>query len=668
VGTWGTYSGGAAGDNFLGYVPFPFLDPSHVKVKRKLAGSTTYSNLTYRTTASWEALSSVGANGFPNDPNSYRVVLEGANNQYYVQVSMAYGGENWIIYRATPREDTFFVNSSALTAEDLNLAFKKVSYLAEERDQLDITSSNINFDSKYDKTGGTITGNVSITGSASIGDALTLNNNKITNVATPTSASDVATKAYVDLANSPGGVPTILPDSITSTELSKSAGSEAVTTNTIQNLAVTADKIADLTITNGKIANGTIASAKLVSPVTATIGPNVIVCANDGTLNPLYSLPSDSAGSAVNLRKVVSTDAIRVGAVTTTKIADSAVSSAKLGTNAVITSKILNGNVTGEKIAPTTITTDKLLTTGFSFDASGNVNTTSLVSSGNIETSGVVRKPSPLSETFSQTWETIDPSLDYLGTGFNILYKPVISAESGNPLSYRPPVPTLSFPVAYPFRVAFKRAYWAYPNVPNPVDIVTNQWTKKIFNTITFNNTNFFGLSSDGSFLIDGANNPNSRGTWKINANFNITSKSANSGAFYVAVKLVGPGYNTLWSGSTPPFPFNVPANTEYLDTTFSNTANLFYGPYISIEPRGPIPIPVSLSGTFVVDSYSSVPYYIEFFLRSASSTTGDVTDASSNFFEGPSPSVTGFGSGFPFASSNDYRASMGVCELVKIA
>lgn len=651
MGTWGTYSALGAGNNFLGYVPFPFLDPSDVKVKRKLAGSTTYSNLTYRTTASWEALSSVGANGFPNDPNSYRVVLEEATNQYYVQVSRAYGGENWIIYRATPREDTFFVNSSALTAEDLNLAFKKVSYLAEERDQLDIVSSNINFDSKYDKTGGTITGNVSITGSASIGDALTLNNNKITNVATPTSASDVATKAYVDLANSPGGVPTILPDSITSTELSKSAGSEAVATNTIQDLAVTEAKIADLTITNGKIANGTIASAKLVSPVTATIGANVIACATDGTLNPLWDQFQENANSAVNLRRVVTTNAIRIGAVTTTRLADSAVTSAKIGTNAVITAKILNSNVTGEKIAPATITADKLLTSGFSFDASGNVNTTSLVSSGNIQTSGVIRKPSPLSETFSRLWLDIDPTSAYLNTGFSILYKSS-SGTAGGLIT-----PSLNLPANAPFRVLFKRAYWAYPNVPSPVDIVTNQWTKKIFNTITFNNTNFFGLSSDGSFLIDGANNPSARGTWKINANFNITSKSANAGAFYVAVKLVGPGYNTLWNGTA-----------EYLDTTFSNTANLFYGPYISIEPRGPIPIPVSLSGTFVVDSYSSVPYYIEFFLRSSASTTGNVTEASSDFLEGSNPSVNGFGSGFPFASSNDYRASMGVCELVKIA
>lgn len=661
MGTWGTYSALGAGNNFLGYVPFPFLDPSHVKVKRKLAGSNTYTLLTYRTNTAWESLASVSETGFPNDPNSYRVVLEEATNQYYVQISRAYGGENWIIYRATPREDTLFENSSALTAEDLNLAFKKVSYLAEERDQLDIVSSNINFDSKYDKTGGTITGNVSITGSASVGDALSLNNNKITNVATPTLASDVATKAYVDLANSPGGVPTILPDSITSTELSKSAGSEAVTTATIQNLAVTADKIADLTITNGKIANGTIASAKLVSPVTATIGAEVIRCAIDGTLNPLWEQASEFAGSSINLRRAVTTNAIRIGAVTTTRLADSAVSSAKLGTNAVITSKILNSNVTGEKIAPSTITADKLLTSGFSFDASGNVNTTSLVSSGNIQTSGVVRKPNPASQTFSQPWSTLDPTLDYLGTGFNILYKPQFA---GNPSA--PAVPTLNFPTAYPFRVAFKRAYWAYPNLPNPVDITTGQWTKKIFNTITFNNTNFFGLSGDGSFIIDGANNPNARGTWKLNANFNITSKSDTSGCLYLAVKLVGPGYNTLWSGSTPPF--NVPANTEYLDTTFSNTANLFYGPYITIEPRSPIAVPVNLSGTFVVDSYSSTPYYIEIFVRSSfTGTTVGITDAVTNNLEG-SPAVNGFGSGFPFASSNDYRASMGVCELVKIA
>lgn len=665
MGTWGTYSALGAGNNFLGYVPFPFLDSSHVKVKRKLAGSNTYTLLTYRTNTAWESLASVSETGFPNDPNSYRVALEEATNQYYVQVSRAYGGENWIIYRATPREDSLFVNSSALTAEDLNLAFKKVSYLAEERDQLDIVSSNINFDSKYDKTGGTITGNVSITGSASVGDALSLNNNKITNVATPTLASDVATKAYVDLANSPGGVPTILPDSITSTELSKSAGSEAVTTDTIRNLAVTADKIADLTITNGKIANGTIASAKLVSPITATIGANVIACAIDGTLNPLWEQASESAGSSINLRRVVTTNAIRIGAITTARLADSAVSSAKIGTNAVITSKILNSNVTGEKIAPSTITADKLLTSGFSFDASGNVNTTSLVSSGNIQTSGVVRKPNPTSETFSQAWSTIDPTLSYLGTGFNILYKPFVNG--GNPVPELPPVPTLGFPVAYPFRVAFKRAYWAYPNNPDSTLIPRYVWSKKIFNTITFNNTNFFGLSPDGSFIIDGANNPSARGTWKLTCTFYVQNRSDTGPTWYIATRLTGPGYNTLWSGSTPPF--NVPANTEYLDTTFSNTASLFYGPYLSTGTSSPTITPVHLEGTFVVDSYSSAPYWVDIFVRpSYPSTTGinvALESSSNNYHDN---SVNGFGSGFPFASSNDYRASMGVCEIVKIA
>jgi hypothetical protein len=654
VATYGSYTSLGAGNNFLAYVPFPFLAETHVKVRRKLSGSNTYTELTYRTNTAWEALASVGANGFPNDPNSYRVVLEESTNQYYVQVSRAYGGETWIIYRDTPREDSLFVNSSALTAEDLNLAFKKVSYLAEESDQINIVSSTTTFDSKYDKTGGTITGNVSISGSASIGTTLTLNNNKITGVATPTSASDVATKAYVDLANSPGGVPTILPDSITSTELSKSAGSEAVATNTIRNLAVTADKIADLTITNGKIADGTIASAKLVSPITATIGAGVILCANDGSLNPLYSQPSDSAGSTINLRKVVTTDAIRVGAVTTTRLADSAVSSAKLGTNAVITSKILNSNVTGEKIAPSTITTDKLLTTGFSFDASGNVNATSLVSSGNIQTSGVVRKPNPSSETFSQSWSTFDPSLSYLGTGFSIVYKPQFT---GNPSSSI--IPNLIRPASEPFRVMFKRAFWGFPNNPNSTLIPRYAWTKKIFNTITFNNTNFFGLNgTTGEFIIDGANNPSARGTWKLTCNFYITLRSDTGPTWYIATRLTGPGYNTLWNGTA-----------EYLDTTFSNTASLFYGPYLSTVSESPTLIPVRLEGTFVVDSYSSVPYWVDMFVRPSYYNLGSTNvaiDSSSNLLH--DDSVNGFGTNFPFASSDDYRASMGVCELVKIA
>lgn len=637
-------------------VPFPALDPSHIKVKRKLAGESTYTELTYRTETAWQSLVSISQTGYPNDPNSYRVVLQGTTN--VIQISRRYGGETWIVYRVTPREDTLFTNSSALTAEDLNLAFRKVSYLAEERDQIDIISSNTNFDAKYDKTGGTITGDVSISGSASVGSTLTLNNNKITGVATPTESNDVATKAYVDLANSPGGVPTILPNSITSTELSKTGGSEAVTTATIRNLAVTASKIANLTITNDKIAEATIASDKLVSPLTATIGENVISCTDEGTLNPLYAPVEENEGSETDLRRVVSTNAIRIKAVTTSRLADSSVTPVKLATDAVTTSKIVNGNVTGEKIAPTTITSNKLLTTGFSFDSTGNVNATSLVSSGNIQTSGIVRKPNPTSETFSQPWSAVDPNGNYLLTGFNILYKP---ATFNNPNSV--PVPTLSYNNSlYPYRIVFTRAYWEYPNTPAPLTIVGRQWSRKLFNTIIYNNTNFFGLNStNGEFIIDGANNPSARGFWKFTSNFIVTDEFTTGYNVYVASRLRGHGWNRVWEEYPDVERRDNPEN-------LSPDAVLFYGPYIIQEARSPTAVQVRLEGVFEVGSFTTAPFFVEVFARISVSSISNFVDGPSDLYDGPSPAVNGFGSGFAFGSANDFRANLGICELVKIA
>lgn len=104
----------------------------------------------------------------------------------------------------------------------------------------------------------------------------------------------------------------IADGTLTSSKLKQTAGTEAVITAVIRDLAVTTAKLANLAVTVDKLANGSVTSAKLG-------------------------------------QGAVTTAKIEDIAVVTSKIDNLAVTSAKLGQGAVTTDKIYNGAVTIDK-------------------------------------------------------------------------------------------------------------------------------------------------------------------------------------------------------------------------------------------------------------------------------------------------------------------------------
>ena len=529
---------------------FSFIDKTHVKVKRKLNGESTYTNLTYNDSTQWN---SNLAGGYPVNANVYRVVLGNeiglGNTLYYVQFSRAYDPQAiYIVYRETSTYVPAFVNGSALTAEDLNSAFLQLSYQAEEKDQIGISEATINLDGKFDKAGGTISGATTINANLSMGG------NRIENVATPVSANQVATKQYVDLANSVGGVPTILPDSITATELSKVAGSQAVSTATIQNLAVTSAKIADGNVGTTQIADASVTGDKLGNIQGA------IRCASDGSANPLYESSTNTAGSILNLQRPVTSNSIRVSAITTTKIADGAVTAVKLGTDAVTTAKILNSNVTGEKIANSTITSAKLLTSGLSFTSDGNL-TAQATDVASLTSTGDVSVPSYLNHKLTNSWSSIDPTFAYTN-GFSIEYIPQGVNYALPPLTRR-----VKANNAYPYRVCLSQRDWKFMQTGNTLtSLIPNAtWSNRVFNIIDFNNTSFFTLNADGSFTF--SSSADAYGTWLIEG-FLQFGWDGSTAVFDGYSRMFGPGYARTW-----------PTNTEVISNTWSSSdINLFDG------------------------------------------------------------------------------------------
>jgi hypothetical protein len=527
-----TYTIATPSSPYLIAIPFSFLSEENVKVKR-LDNFGIYNSVTYNNDTQWNNNLS---NGYPVSNNVYRVVL-GTEvglgvTDYYVQLSRSYTGVSHIVYRDTPTYVPSFVNGSALTAEDLNSAFLRLSYQAEEKDQIAIGSSNVNLDGKFDKTGGTISGATTISAN------LSMNNNRIENVANPVSSNQVATKEYVDLANSAGGTPTILADTITATELSKVAGTEAVTTATIRDLNVTAGKLATDAVTNTKLADGAVTTAKLGAGLTINFAGNSIRCADDGTTNPLWESTTTSTSNNLNFRRPVTTNSIRALAITTAKVADGAITEPKLATDSVSTNKIVNLNVTGAKIADSTITSAKLLTSGLSF-TSGGALTAQATNVASLTSSGDISAPSWTNHKLTNNWSNLDSSNNF-STGFSIEYAPQFSGGTINVSA--PPVARRVKANPYSSKVVIAHRHW------NQVNAIVNQtWETRKFNIVEFNNTNFFTLNNDGSVTFDGAL---ATGTWLVEGFMQFGWTSA-SGSLHGYSRVAGPGYGKNWNDTT---------------------------------------------------------------------------------------------------------------------
>jgi hypothetical protein len=508
---------------------FPFIDPSHVKVK--YWDGTTFVTTLYRynNDEQWNSNLS-NTDDYPRDAYVYRIVL--ISNVYYIQFSRPFSNATIIIYRETPNYIPSFVNGSALTAEDLNSAFTQLSYQAEEKDQVDIASINVSLAGKFDKTGGTISGATTINSNLSMGG------NRIENVATPVSANQVATKQYVDLANSVGGVPTILSDSITATQLSKVSGSQAVSTATIQDQAVTANKIANLTITADKIVAGTITADKMVSNLSLSLNTGSIKCATDGTSNPLYESTTTSTSNSANSRRPVTSDTIRALAITTSKIADGSVTNSKMATDSVTTSNIVNLNVTGDKIANSTIPSSKLLASGFNFTSTGAL-TAQDTSVASLTSTGDIKAPSWANLKLTNTWSSIDPTSSYVN-GFFPYYRPVVNTSTGQYDFTQPPRTYLKSATSNPFRIIL-----SYENLlrNRNLDTPKNTWSNVKLNRIIFNNTSFFNLASDGTMTIDNTS-PGASGIYLIEGWSECTN--ATQGNILYTNRISGAGWSRV--------------------------------------------------------------------------------------------------------------------------
>ena len=222
---------------------------------------------------------------------------------------------------------------------------------------------------------------------------LDMGSNKVTNLGTPTSNFDAASKYYVDsrvagdigdhndlttnvhgigdtadlvytsdlrLSNErtpvDGSVSTakINNSAVTTEKISNGAvstekisdgavsteklGDTAVTTAKINDGAVTADKIADNGVTTSKIAEGAVTSSKLYSDAVNTT--NIV---------GLAVTSEKIADDAVTTAKILDSN------ITTAKINDGAVEESKIATGAVTELKIADGSVTSAKIANGTI-------------------------------------------------------------------------------------------------------------------------------------------------------------------------------------------------------------------------------------------------------------------------------------------------------------------------
>ena len=295
-------------------ITFPFLEKADVKVN---------SVLTNGEVLNWTRLeeSTFNASFVNNQSNlsfgNYCVINEnGINKIQFIPATQA-GNYQLIIYRRTNEKLlSNFSNGSPIQAEDLNKIVLLTKYATEEAlDQPAVLFANLPLIySKYDKTGGEIVGNISATGTISSASSITaqsfnLNGGTLTNVPTPTNASDGANKAYVDSVGGGGGggggggAVTITDDSITSAFLRKVGGQEAVITTAIRDSAVTSAKLSTDAVTTAKILNNAVNSDKLATD-----------------------------------------------AVTTTKILDGAVTPEKLANNAFLGSSVVNNTLDFAKL------------------------------------------------------------------------------------------------------------------------------------------------------------------------------------------------------------------------------------------------------------------------------------------------------------------------------
>lgn len=350
-------------------IPFLFLSKNDVKVISSRTSPSILSPVVW-VYSEESFFNSTIVNGESNLPyGNYCVVQFGAN--YKIKYTPPVNSTHSVtIFRRTDSSKiSQFNNGSVIQAQDLNNIILLSKYSSEEAiesaETSNISNISVQLGEKYDKTGGSISGNVQVTGNISATGQLQAGSlqfpaqtlGSITNLATPINNNDAVNKNYVDLAvangggggGGGGGNATIPDDSITAEKLRKVAGEEAVTGLTMRDNSVTTSKIVNSNVTTAKIADNSITSDKIVS--------QAITTAKIQNLN-------------------VTTDKLADESVTSSKIADLNITSIKIANNAITNSKILNGTITASKLAGGSLVQDgsvsslKLQNSGLSW--SGN--------------------------------------------------------------------------------------------------------------------------------------------------------------------------------------------------------------------------------------------------------------------------------------------------------
>jgi hypothetical protein len=251
-------------------------------------------------------------------------------NNTTVQLATAPGaGVRVEVRRITPVASVLvdFADGSTLVAADLDTSNLQHLYLEQELD--DYSKQTISIDPA---TG-----------------LLTAANQRITNVADPVNAQDVATKAYTDaqidsvLINDviAGTGLTISDNTPTAGQITVGITNSGVGVTQIADGAVTSAKIADATIITGDLADGAVTSAKIA----------------DGTI-VAGDLASDSVTTAKILNANVTTAKIADLNVTTGKIADLGVTTGKIADAAVTAAKIAGGSIDSTKLDGATVVTN----------------------------------------------------------------------------------------------------------------------------------------------------------------------------------------------------------------------------------------------------------------------------------------------------------------------
>jgi hypothetical protein len=251
-------------------------------------------------------------------------------NNTTVQLATAPGaGVRVEVRRITPVASVLvdFADGSTLVAADLDTSNLQHLYLEQELD--DYSKQTISIDPA---TG-----------------LLTAANQRITNVADPVNAQDVATKAYADaqidsaLINDviAGTGLTISDNTPTAGQITVGITNSGVGVTQIADGAVTSAKIADATIITGDLADGAVTSAKIA----------------DGTI-VAGDLASDSVTTAKILNANVTTAKIADLNVTTGKIADLGVTTGKIADAAVTAAKIAGGSIDSTKLDGATVVTN----------------------------------------------------------------------------------------------------------------------------------------------------------------------------------------------------------------------------------------------------------------------------------------------------------------------